>query len=152
MLNRKTIIWQMFGSYGYHPCCVVAMEVRHVSADVGVCLQAVKTLLENVHVAFPKLNRPTMLRSVSLVFHVLIPLHAGFSLENSAPQFTESKKGSYHSCRISLILLHTFAKCLITLSFSTSPGSQRAYCIRIQLITVIVLQPPKTCICPLPDI
>jgi len=46
---------------------------------------------------------------------------------------------SYHSCTFSRILLHTFAKCIISLSFSTSHGSQTAYLICIQLITAIVL-------------
>jgi len=62
------------------------------------------------------------------------------------------QKGFYHSHRISLILLHMFAKCLLALSISTSLGSQQAYCICIQLITAIVLHPHKTLLRPLPDL
>jgi hypothetical protein len=74
------------------------------------------------------------------------------SSEKAAPWFTFSKHGSYHYCRISLILIHTFAKCLLALSISTSLGSRKAYRIRIQLVTVIALHPWKTLLCPLPDL
>jgi len=60
------------------------------------------------------------------------------------------QKGSYHSHRISLILFHTFAKCIITISISTSFWARKEY--RIQLITAIVLHPHKTLPRPLPDL
>ena len=85
----------------------------------------------------------------------LLPTHtitSRLSLEKAAPRFTFSKKGSYHSRRISLILLHTFAKCLLALSISTSLGSRKAYRICIQLVTAIVLHPHKTLLRPLPDL
>jgi len=63
-----------------------------------------------------------------------------------------SKTGYYHTCGISPILLHTFAKCLITLSFSTSFESWKSYRIWIQLITAILLHPHKTLLSPLPDL
>jgi len=74
------------------------------------------------------------------------------SSEKAAPRFAFSKKGSYHSRLISLILLHTFANCLLTLSISTSLGSQKAYRICIQLVTAIVLHPHKTLLRSLPDL
>jgi len=74
------------------------------------------------------------------------------SSEKATPRFTFSNKWSYHSRRISFILLHTFAKCLLTLSISTSLGSRRAYRICIQLVTAIVLHPHKTLLRPLPDL
>jgi hypothetical protein len=85
----------------------------------------------------------------------LLPTHtitSRLSSEKAAPRFTFSKKGSYHSRRISLILLHTFAKCLLALSISTSLGSRKAYRICIQLVTAIVLHPHKTLLRPLPDL
>jgi len=84
-----------------------------------------------------------------------LPTHtipSWLSSEKAAPRFTFSKKGSYHSRSISLILLHTFAKCLLALSISTSLGSQKSYRICIQLITVIVLHSHKTLLRPLPDL
>ena len=72
--------------------------------------------------------------------------------EQAAMQCTFSKMGSYHSRRISLILLYPFAKCLLTLSISTSYGSRKAYHTCIQLVTVIVLQPHNTLIHLLPDL
>jgi len=59
---------------------------------------------------------------------------------------------SYHSRRISLILLPMFAKCLIALMISTSLGSRTAYRICIQLITAIFLHPHKTLFRTLPDL
>ena len=76
----------------------------------------------------------------------------GWSPEKAAPWFTFSKKGSYHSCRISLILLHKCAKCLIAPPFPTSLGSWKAYRIWIQLIAAIVLHPHKALPCPLRDL
>jgi hypothetical protein len=73
-------------------------------------------------------------------------------LEKAAPQFNFSKNGLYHSCRISLILLHMFAKCLITLSISTSLGSRKAYHIYNQLVTVTVLHSHKTLLHPFLDL
>ena len=72
--------------------------------------------------------------------------------ENAAPRYTFSNKGSYHSRRISLIVLHTFAKSLIALSISSSHGSRKAYRICIQLVMVIVLHPHNTLLCPLTDL
>jgi len=74
------------------------------------------------------------------------------SSEYAKPQCTFSNKRSSHSHRISLILLHTFAKSLIALSISTSPGSRKPYCICIPLFTVIELHPQKILLCPLPDL
>jgi len=84
----------------------------------------------------------------------VLPTHTitnRLSLEKVASRFTFSKKGSYHSRRISLILFHTFAKCSLALSISTSLGSRQAYRICIQLVTAIVLHPHKTLSRPLPD-
>ena len=85
----------------------------------------------------------------------LLPTHtitSWLSLEKAALRFNFSKKGSYHSHRIVLIHLHTFAKCLLALSISTSLGSRNAYSICIQLVPAIVLHPHKTLLCPLPDL
>jgi len=59
----------------------------------------------------------TSLRSVSTVPLRLTPLEARLSSENAAPLFTVSKQGSYHSGRIFLILLPTFATWSIALFF-----------------------------------
>jgi len=72
--------------------------------------------------------------------------------ENAIPRCTVFKTGSYHSRMISVILLRTFAKCLLDLSISTSLGSRQAYVICIQLITAIVLHPHETLLPPLPDL
>jgi hypothetical protein len=83
----------------------------------------------------------------------LLPTHTitcRLSSEKAAPQFTFSKTGSYPSCRMCLIILHTFGKCLLALSISTSHGSRIACRICIQLVTVIVLHPHKTLLRPLP--
>jgi len=85
----------------------------------------------------------------------LLPTHtitSRLSSEKATPRFTFSKKGSYNSRRISLILVHTFAKCLLTFSISTCLGSRKAYRICIQLVTAIVLHPHKTLLRPLPDL
>jgi hypothetical protein len=74
------------------------------------------------------------------------------SSEKAAPRFTFSKKVSYHSRRISLILFHMFAKCLLALSISTSLGSRKAYRICIQLVMAIVLHPHTTLLCALSDL
>jgi len=74
------------------------------------------------------------------------------SSEKVTPRFTFSKMGSYYFRRISLIFLHIFSKCLITLSISTSLGSRKACRICIQLATAIVLHPHKTLLGPLPDL
>jgi hypothetical protein len=82
-----------------------------------------------------------------------LPTHtiiSRLSLEKAAPGLTFTKMWSYHSCRISLILLHMLEQCFLTHSISTSLGSRQAYCICIQLVTPIVLYPHKTCQCPLP--
>ena len=85
----------------------------------------------------------------------LLPTHSiasRLSSEKDAMRFTFSNKRSYHSRRISLILLHTFAQCSIALSISTSLGSRKAYSIWIQPVTAIVLHPHKTVLHPLPDV
>jgi len=51
MLDRKTIIWQLFGCYVYYPFLVVTIGVSDVSADVGVLRRAVKTLWMNIYVS-----------------------------------------------------------------------------------------------------
>jgi len=51
MLDHKTIIWWLFSWVLYHPFFMVAMGVSDVSADVGVRLPGVKTLLTNIPVA-----------------------------------------------------------------------------------------------------
>lgn len=61
-------------------------------------------------------------------------------------------KGSYHYCRVSLILLHKSETCSITPSLSTSLGSQLTECICIQLVSVIVVQPYIILSCPLSDL
>jgi len=84
--------------------------------------------------------------------HLLIQLQASWFPENVALQFSFFNKGSDHSCRISLNLLHMFRKCLITLSISTSLGSRKLYRSCIQRIMVIILHPYKTLLCPLSDL
>jgi hypothetical protein len=59
---------------------------------------------------------------------------------------------SYHSHRISLFCLHTFAKGLIGVSNSTSCWLQNVYRISIELVMTTVLHPHKTLLHPLPDI
>jgi len=76
LLERKFIIWQLFGWYIYYPFFLVATEVSDVSADVGACLRAVKTLLTKIHVSFAKWTVTTMLRNVWTVFCRLTPLQA----------------------------------------------------------------------------
>jgi len=126
------------------------MEVRDVSLDVGICLWAVQTLMPEIHVLLAKWHVAKMFKSVSMVFELLISLQAGSSWDKAAPRFTFSQMGSYHSGRISLILLYTFATCFFAPSISTSLGSWKVYCICIQLITAIVLHPHKTLLHPLP--
>ena len=85
----------------------------------------------------------------------LLPTHiitSHLSSEKAARRCTFSKKRSSHSHRISLILLHTFAECLLSLSIPTSLGSRKAYRICIQLVRAIVLHPHKTLLRPLPDL
>jgi len=87
--------------------------------------------------------------------NALLPTHtiaSWLSSEKAAPRHTFSKKGSYHSRRISLILLQTFAKSLFALSISTSLGSRKSYRICIQLVTAIVSHPHMTLLRPLPDL
>jgi len=131
---------------------VVTTELSDVSLDAAVGHQAVKTPWTNIHVSFAKWNVTTMLRSIRMAFQLLIPLQAGWVLEKAGLQVICSKTGSYHSSRISLILLHTFAKWLIALTFSTSLGSRTAYCICIQLITAVGLDPHKTLLHRLADL
>jgi len=127
-------------------------ELSDEVTDVGVHIQAVKTLFTNIHVSLAKWNVATTLRGVLMIFYLLIPVQAGWSLEKAAPRFTFSKKESYDSRRISVILLHMFAQCLIALSFSTSLGSRKAYHICIELMAMIILHPHKTLRRPLPDL
>ena len=85
----------------------------------------------------------------------VVPTHtitSRLSSEKAAPRCTLSKKGSYHSRRISLILLHTLVMCLLALSISTSLGSQKEYHICIQLVMAIVLHTHNTLLRPLPDL
>jgi hypothetical protein len=79
-----------------------------------------------------------------------ITMRSRLCSERAASRFNFSKTGFYHCCRISLILLHTFAMCLITLSISTSLESWKAYCISICLITVIVLHHHTTLLWQMP--
>lgn len=106
----------------------------------------------NINVSLAKWNAATTLRSVSTVFLLLIPLQAGLSWGKATPQFIISKKGFHHTWRISLILLHTFAKWLMAISFSTSLSSREAFCICIQLFAVIVWHPDNIVLCPLPPL
>jgi len=128
------------------------MEVSDVSTDVGVRVQASKTLLTKIHVLLAKWYVATTLCHVSTDFKLLIPWQDSRTSDKAAPQLYFSKKEFYHSRRISVILLHTIAKCLIALSLSTSLGSQQEYRIWIQLVTAIVLHTHKTLLCPLPDL
>jgi len=152
VLDRKIIIWQLFGPYVYNRFFVVATEVGDLSADVGVRLRAVKTLLTKINSSLPKWNVLTTLRSVSTVFYRLKPFQAGLSSEKGVPRFTFPKQRSFHFPMISLILLRAFAKCLIAVSISTSLGSRKAYRLCNQLITAIVLHPHKILLRPLPDL
>jgi len=102
------------------------------------------------HVLLAKWNVPTTLRSVSVVFELLIPLQVGCSLEKAPPRCTFSKMEFSHSCRISLILLHMFRKYFIIRRFSASLWSQNLDHICIQLVAVIVLHLFKTLLHLLP--
>ena len=79
----------------------------------------------------------------------MIPLQAHQASEKATPQFPFSKKGSNNCRGISLILLHTFAKCLIAHSIFTSLGSQKACHICIKLVTTTVLHHLVTVLHPL---
>jgi len=149
--SQLTIIWQLFGWYIYNPVCVVVTDVSDVRADLTVRLQAVKTLLKKINVSLANRNVAITSRSVLMVCELLKPSEAGWSPEKATPRFTFSNQGSYFSHRISLILLHMFEKRLIALSFSTSHGSQKEYCICIQLVRAIVLNLHKTLLRPLLD-
>jgi len=90
--------------------------------------------------------------SLRIISTVLLATHnitSQLLLKKATPQFTFFNRQSYHSHRISLILLYPFPDWLIILSISTSLGSGTAYHIWNQLIKAIVLQPPKTLLCPL---
>jgi len=54
MLNRETIVLQLFCSPGYYVSVVVATDVTDGCCDVGLRLQAVKALLMNIHVSLAK--------------------------------------------------------------------------------------------------
>jgi hypothetical protein len=72
------------------------------------------------------------------------------SSEQGTPQFPLFKNGLYPSCRTSLILFHTFAKCLLALLTWISLGSRKEYHICIHHATPIVLHPHKTLLRQLP--
>jgi len=78
-------------------------------------------------------------------------MHDGRSSDKAALRFEFSKNVSNHSCRVSLILLQRVGKCLISLTFSASLGSQTLYAIWIQLVTANILHSYTTLLCPLPD-
>jgi len=61
------------------------MEVSDVSANVGVCVQAVKTLLTNIQVLLAKSNLSTALGSLSTEVWLLIQFQPGWSSEKAAP-------------------------------------------------------------------
>jgi len=128
------------------------MGVRDINGNVGECLQTILTRFTKIHVSLAKWNLATMIQTVLMVCQVLIPSQCGWSSETAKPRFTISNNGPYLSRRISLILLHTLAKCLIPLSISTSLEPWKAYRICIRLITEIVLHPHMTLLCPLPDL
>ena len=94
MLGRKSIIWQLFGWYMYYPFFVVATEVSVASANVGVPLRRVNTLLMNIHVSSARTNVATALKCVSKGFQQLIPFQANWSSEKATPPFTLFKRGS----------------------------------------------------------
>lgn len=122
-----------------------------VSADLGACVQAAKTLLTNIHVLLAKWNITTMLHSVLTAMKLHIPLQTGGSSDKATPWCTFSSLGFYYKCRMSLVLLHTFAQDFIALWYSTSPGSQIPYRICIQLIPAIVVHPSTMHLCALPN-
>jgi len=150
VLGRKAVIWPLFGWRVYYPFFVVMTEVRDVRTVIRVHHRAVKTPMINLHLSLPKCNVTTTLRSVLKVFWLHIPLKTSCSSEKAAPQFSISNTGFDHAGRISLILLHSFPKCLITLSFWTSLESRKSYSICIQLVMAIGLHPHKTILHPLP--
>jgi len=85
-----------------------------VNPNIGVRFWAVKTLLTNIHVLIAKWNVVTAIRSMLKVFWLVISSQCHWSSENAAPRFRFPNKGSFHSLRIYLILLHTLSKCVIT--------------------------------------
>lgn len=128
------------------------MEVSDASSDEGVCLRGVKTPSTEIHVSWAKWNVTTMWRQVSVVVLLATPLQSGWSSDKASLSFTSSKNWSYHSCRISLIFIHTSAMSLIFLSFSTSLESSEAYCICMRLVAAIVLHPHVTLLSLLPGL
>jgi len=152
VLDCRTIIGQFFGWYIYNRFLAVVIAVSDVDADVGIHLQAVNTLLINIYSSWNEWNIATTLRCISKICSLLIPLSAGMSSVTAAPWFSVSIKGSYHSRRISFILLHTFANCWIPHSFSTSLASWTVCHICIQLVVAIAFLPYNTLLCPLPNL
>jgi len=150
VLDRKTFIFQLFGWYLYSHCgrnrgewckrrCRSTSSSSTDTVDKDPCFGCKMKCRNNVKKC-PDGRLATHTAASRL------------SSDHPAPPWTFSKAGSYSSRRISLIHLHMFAKCLIALFIRTSLGSQKAYCICIQLITAIVLHPHKTLLCPLPDL
>lgn len=56
MLDRKTLILQLFCSVMCNDFWGVGTEISDVSADVGVHLQAVQTLLTMIEIVLPVRN------------------------------------------------------------------------------------------------
>jgi len=123
-----------------------------MSTDAGVHYWAIKTVLINIQALWAWCNVATMLQSFLTVIVLLIPFQDSWSSETASPQFAFSKQGSNHSHRISLILIFTFVKCLITLSVTASLRSRTAYRICIQFLVLIVLHPHKTLLPPLANL
>jgi len=111
----------------------------------------VKTLLTKIHVSLPKMKcRKNIRKNLDGLLNTNT-ITSRLSSEKVAPRFTFSNKVSYLSCTISLIL-HTFAKCFLTLPILTSLRSRKVYRICIQLVTAIVLHLHKTLQRPLADL
>jgi len=73
-------------------------------------------------------------------------------LDKAAPGLSYSKMGSDHILKITLFILHMFAKCFITLCFLKSIWTQQAYRSCIQLILGIVSHLHNTNLCPVVDL
>jgi len=151
VFNYKAILGKLVASSVCCPFFLVLTEKNDISSDVEVCLEAFKRLLMNSHVSLVRGNVTISLSSVSKVFMLPIVLPADWSTEKAAPRLTASQKQSYHSHRISLILLPTFSKCLMVLLYSAFLGPWKPYHICIQLVMAIVLHSDKTLLCPVAD-
>jgi hypothetical protein len=118
---------------------VVATEVSDVSADVGVRLRAVTTLLTKIQVSLAKGTVATTLRSVSTLFYLLTRLQASCPQKKSHRDLLFPKSGpktligflsSSFTCLQSVYSLSQFQHPLNLEKHTASAfsSSQRVFC------------------------